>query len=130
MKAPVPDVICDLILNAPGSYWTSGSGDAGLSRTQASVTSELYLAMSAERTFHLRYIRDLNVLEYLVPVLTPDLSDTTVIYLGGEPTRLPCSFFVDPQQASEAVRFFLSTGEPLPALQWVPLYEQDWNDEV
>ena len=124
----VEEELRELILTADERYWRIGSGEGSLEMTDSEPRRALTLSLKEPYGFLLQY-GEYESTDDLVAVASTDHAETTEVIVGGNPWKVPTTFFVSRQAAWEAVEEFCRSGRPGNSLKWVRLDDQIWSNE-
>jgi len=116
VKNPSLEWLGGLILGSGEDFWSAGAGQASLKRTQDVVVTQLLMTFVPGIGFYLEFI-DQNS-QYFVSLGTDTSSETTTVYVGGDPLVIPNSLVVARDQALAAVSEFCATGDRSPKVNW------------
>jgi hypothetical protein len=118
VENPTKEYLERILLHEGKDFWCVGSGTGVFAIGRGDDECSLVLVFHPTHGFHLSFSETTRRLDWLVPKVSADLRETTVVTVGGEPTRLPVAFFVSRRAAMEAVEAFMESGTPTKALNW------------
>ncbi len=108
------ELLRDVFLDDPESYWSAADGDAGLHFDDGKTRARLVLLYQAGRGYYVSYYRAGDGTEHVLQQSA--LADTPVtVYFGGEPLQASSRMFVTPSQAWGAISQFVADPHRLPA---------------
>jgi hypothetical protein len=122
---PGIDMLRILFLYVGEEFWNSGSGDSYIDFRDGDIENRLEILFSDPHGFYLRYQskgQDFHSLSKL------QNSETTIIYVGGNPLTFPVKLFLPREKAFEVITYFCETGKRLDNVAWIEYdnLEEDW----
>jgi hypothetical protein len=118
----------ELVLYGGAGYWSAGCGQGALNffrSGQRRRAAQLLLMSDESAGFYLEHVDEEN--GYHVSVGGDDFEHEILVYVGGDPIRVPPALFVTPEAAWTAVEEFCKTGRRTRAITWKLRDALDWE---
>ena len=119
------DKVRDLVFHRGEEYWNSGSGEAGLDRTERNETAKLRLVFDKSLGFYIVYIDQKG--ERFTSLGTGVPARIVSPFVGGDPLPLPSKFFVPIELAWRVIEEFCNTGNRSSQISWLVSKDLNWN---